>query len=58
MSAPDDTLCPECHGAYELLSVGPDRLVKRCTACGHRWNEEHEPPLSKLTWGLRPVETS
>jgi hypothetical protein len=35
-----DTLCPECHGAYELLLVKPALLVKRCTDCGHAWNEE------------------
>jgi len=38
-----DELCPECHGPPELVAVKLDRLVKRCRACGHRWNEERTP---------------
>jgi|HubBroStandDraft_4_1064222.scaffolds.fasta_scaffold31129_9 hypothetical protein len=36
-----DQLCPECHGEPELVLVRADRLVRRCTGCGHKWNEPH-----------------
>lgn len=35
-----DTLCPECHGPYELRLVKRDALVKRCVECAHEWHEE------------------
>jgi len=37
-----DTFCPECHGDFDLVALRRDRLVKRCRACGHKWNEERE----------------
>jgi hypothetical protein len=45
MTAYPDTLCPECHGGFELVSAKADRLVKRCRDCGHQWNEPREPML-------------
>lgn len=39
-----DALCPECHGDVDLVAVKSDRLVKKCVACGHRWNEERSKP--------------
>lgn len=51
MSALPDTLCPECHGPYELLLVSPVRLRKACTTCGHAWSEEREvsPRVRSIT---------
>jgi hypothetical protein len=43
-----DTLCPECHGDYELRIVRKESLLKRCKDCGHSWAEEREtiaPPV-------------
>jgi hypothetical protein len=37
-----DETCPECHGAPVLDLVRPDRLVKHCADCGHKWNEPRE----------------
>jgi ribosomal protein L37AE/L43A len=38
----NDARCPECHGAPDLKRVLPDRLLKACTECGHRWAEPRE----------------
>lgn len=40
-----DSLCPECHGPPELISVTPRKLVKRCRDCGHEWSEERPQEL-------------
>jgi hypothetical protein len=45
-----DTLCPECHGEYELRSVTPQKLRKRCVECDHEWSEEREPPIHVGQW--------
>jgi Zn ribbon nucleic-acid-binding protein len=34
-----DTLCPECHGPYDLILTKTHFLVKRCVECGHEWHE-------------------
>lgn len=36
-----DETCPECHSRPELVYVSSTYLRKRCSACSHRWNEEH-----------------
>jgi hypothetical protein len=50
MSGPEG--CPECGGVRIVLDVvRVDRLVKRCAGCGHRWNEEREPPAEPVFRG-------
>jgi len=47
-----DAHCPECHSVtIDLIFVKPDRLVKRCTECKHKWNE---PRFGALTTDLSP----
>jgi hypothetical protein len=42
---PDD-LCPECNAeSPEDCLARPDRIVRRCRECGHRWNEAREAPI-------------
>jgi len=48
-----DNRCPECHGTPDLLLVLRDRLVKRCTECGHKWNEEREIEFVQDTKWIR-----
>ena len=41
-----DGHCPECGSdSAELLLVKKDRLVKKCSECGHKWNEPREVEL-------------
>jgi uncharacterized Zn finger protein len=47
-----DGHCPECGcDTIELVYVRPTALRKRCTECGHEWNEPKTPEPSK-TAGL------
>lgn len=56
MTLPDE-LCPECRGEAALLRALPDRLVKRCEACGHTWNEPRARPLIRPAGWIRIDDT-
>jgi hypothetical protein len=41
VSAPQE--CHECHAPTVVLYyIGRRHFAKRCSTCGHKWNEERE----------------